>query len=239
MRWTHLAAVLIVAGSAANSLAEAPDFSANRPQLLQAGRLFAGQNWWTRYGEPVNATALAQAEASPSDKAQTGPIPMYGDGYVYGPGACDCSPPCIWHLWAGYYQNPKRCHPHNWGNRNCGACGDMCGNGGGGFCKLFAKGCCETCGSPAGSCSCAAPVSCTAAASDCGCKPVCGKCRHCHLGHKFLAHWNCGCKSCSAPLSCGCAAPASPAFPSEKQASNAAPVPLPDEAVLFPLPRLN
>jgi hypothetical protein len=45
-------------------------------------------------------------------------------------------------------------------------------------------------------------------------------------------------------VSCGCATPTSPA-PSqaaeygEKQASQRPPVPLPDEAVLYPLPRLN
>jgi hypothetical protein len=233
MRWTRLAAILVLVGSAAEGLAEMPDFSANRPQIFQGGRLVGGQGWWARFGEPVNATAMAQAEASPSDKLPSGPMPMYGDGYVYGPGTCDCSPPCISHLWAGYYQNPKRCHPHQWGNRGCGAynaCGCGCNTG------LFAKDCCNTCGGT-GSCSCAAPVTCTTAAPDCSCKPVCGKCRHCHVGHRFLAHWNCGCSSCATPVGCGCATPAAPF--SEKQASSGPPVPLPEEAVLYTLPRLN
>src|SRR5436309_3547467 len=120
MRWTHLAVVL-AACSATACLAETPDWSANRPQAMQMfqGRLFSGQSWWSRYGEPVNATELAQAETLPADKtAAAAPMPAYGDGYIYSPGACDCPPPCIWHLWTGYYQNPKRCNPHV-GRRNC------------------------------------------------------------------------------------------------------------------------
>ena len=240
MRWTHFAAALIVAAGTMNCLAETPEFNRQRGLPNFQARLFGGQNWWTRYGEPVNSVALAQAEASPSDKVTGGVVPMYGAGYIYGPDTCDCSPPCVWDLWHGYFQDPKRCHPGGLGGRHCGACGGACGACGcGGFAKLYSKGCCDTCGGNAGSCSCAAPVSCTTAASDCGCKPVCGKSRHCHRGHRFMAHWNCGCNSCSAPLGCGCATPVAPAYPSEKQISSGPPVPLAEEAVLYPLPRLN
>ena len=80
MRWTQLAAALLAAFAATTCLAETPEWSGNRPQamqLLQGGRLFSGQGWWSRYGEPVNATALAQADSSPSDKS--GPAgPMRG-----------------------------------------------------------------------------------------------------------------------------------------------------------------
>ena len=118
MRWNRLAAALLVVTNAAACLAETPDWSGNRPQPMQLfqgqmqpfqGRLLGGQNWWTRYGEPVNSVALAQAESSPSDKTGSGgPMPMYGDGgYVYSPGACDYSPPCIWNLWGGYFSNPE------------------------------------------------------------------------------------------------------------------------------------
>ena len=128
MRWTHLA-TLLVACSATACLAETPDFSGSRPQAMQLfqGRLFSGQGWWNRYGEPVNAAQLAQAETVPADKAAPA-APMngygadggYGDGYIYSPGACDCPPPCIWHLWAGYVQIPKRCYPYgHHGRRNC------------------------------------------------------------------------------------------------------------------------
>jgi hypothetical protein len=247
MRWTQLAAALTVVFAATACLAETPEFSGNRPQAmqpLQGGRLFSGQGWWNRYGEPVNATALAQAESLPSDQSvPAGPMPMYGDGYIYGPGTCDCPPPCIWHLWAGYYSNPKRCHPHQ-SHRNGGACADgcgTCGNGCGPFAKLFGHGSCNSCTTSA-SCGCTTPVTCTTAAPDCGCKPVCGKCRPCHMGNcwrGFMAHWSCGCDSCSAPLSCGCATPTYDAPSTEKQASQRPPVPLPEEAVLYPLPRLN
>ncbi len=277
MRWTRLAAALAILSSAAACWAETPEWSNNnRPQpmpILQ-GRLLGGQSWWSRFGEPVNSVALAQAETSPSDK-YAGPVPMHGDGgYVFAPGSCDCPPPCIGHLWAGYFQNPKRCRDHNLLHPHCGCngCDNGCDNGCGNGCghchpflsRIFGHGCCDTnsctssvsCGcaapaysAPAPSCavpSCAAP-SCAApscgAVADC-CKPVCGKCRHCHIGDKwrgFMAHWNCGtgCNSCSAPVSCGCTT-AAPAMPtSEKQASQGPPIPMPEEAAVYPLRRLN
>ena len=118
-------------------------------------------------------------------------MPMYGDGgYVYGPGTCDCPPPCIGHLWTF---NPKRCHNHHLLSRHCGcnSCDGCCGTSRplhGMLVRIFGHGCCDSnsCTSSV-SCGCAAPTcttsapSCTAAA-DCGCKPVCGKCRPCHLG---------------------------------------------------------
>jgi hypothetical protein len=57
----------------------------------------------------------------------------------------------------------------------------------------------------------------------------------------FMAHWNsgCGCSSCSEALSCGCAAPAYAAPTSEKQASQGPPIPMPEDAAIFPLTRLK
>src|SRR5262245_1214652 len=142
MRWTLLAA-LFAACCATNCLAETPDVAGSRPQAMQLfqGRLFSGQGWWNRYGEPVNATALA---AQPAEKlAPVGPMPAYGDGYVFGPGSCDCPPPCISHLWNGYYQNPKRCHPHV--HRHCGCAngsivGDECAPCRGMLARVFGNG---------------------------------------------------------------------------------------------------
>lgn len=238
------AAVLLVASA---SRAEMPSFAGDQTQamtIMQRTRQFAGANWWSRYGEPVNAVAMEAAEKSPSDFGGT--VPMHGYGYVFGPGSCDCSPPCIWGLWTGYYQNPKRCHPGHHGGRHCGGCG-QCGD----CCGLFGRGRCGDCGVSCGASacgapacgapvSCNAPVSCGATVSDCGCKPVCGKCRHFHRHafRGFMAHWNSGCDSCSAPLGCGCATPVVP-FMSEKQAFNSPPRPMPEEAALLPLPRLN
>ncbi|HEY2413076.1 MAG TPA: hypothetical protein VGI40_12580 [Pirellulaceae bacterium] len=265
MRWNRLAAACLVVITSlvitsAACLAETPDWSGNRqpPAQLFQGRLLGGQNWWTRFGEPVNSVALAQADASPSDK--TGPLPMYGNdgGYVYSPGACDYSPPCIWNLWGGYFSNPCRCGNHHLLHKHCGcgAGGNMCGGGcnicdpcnagcgGGHQCRLFHKmwgnncGCGVSCATA--SCGCAAP-SCAApscgaptcsSVADCGCcKPLCGKCRPCHHCGKwsgFMAHWNSGCDSCSSPVSCGCTTP-TPAMPtSEKQAA--------DSSSLIPFP---
>ncbi len=277
MRWTHLAAVL-VACSAIECLAETPDWSGNtRPQAMPAmqqviqNRLFNGQGWWNRYGEPVNAAQLAQAEQVqvPADNAApAGPMAPYGDGYIFGPGSCDCPPPCIWNLWNGYVQWPKRCNPYggHHGRRNCndgcnsysafssGGCGNSCGGGCGGrgmLSGIFGHCGCNSCSTAAScgcstptSCGCSTPVTCTTAAPDCGCKPTCGKCRSCHLGNHwrcFTAHWNGGCNSCSAPVSCGCGCsmPAGMDMSSEKQASQGPPTPLPEEALLHRLPRLN
>jgi hypothetical protein len=242
---------LIVALGAAACQAEMPDFSGNQPQaatLMQRARLLGGgQSWWSRYGEPVNAAALAQADTSPSDKGiGPGQMPVYGDGYIFGPGSCDCPPPCIGGLWAGYFQNPKICRLGHLCHRHCGcgnggACGNGCGNG----CGLFGRGCGNACGTScttaAPSCGCTTPVTCTTAAPSCGCKPVCGKCRSCHLGmwRGCAAHWSKSCNSCSAPLSCGCTTPAAIYPGSEKQAGDRVPVPLAEEPVLYSLPRLN
>jgi hypothetical protein len=239
MKWNQWMAGLVVAFGATVCLAETPNLSADSPQamsLMQRGRMLGGLNWWNRYGEAVNATALAQAEALPADKGPAA-MPFYGDGYIFGPGSCDCPAPCIGNLWAGYFQNPWRCDPESHRLFNhCGHCGG---------CGPFGKGCCSRCGkscSAGVSCGCTTPaaVSCTTAAPSCGCKPVCGKCRSCHIGHwkGFSAHWHKPCKSCASPVSCGCTTPVI-SMPSEKQADQKYPSPLPAEPVLYSLPRLN
>lgn len=238
-RINFLAAAVVVLGAHA-ARAEMPMMASDQTQamrIVQRGGMFAGSNWWNRYGEPVNAVALASADHGPVDKG--GAVPLHGDGYVYGPGTCDCSPPCIWDLWAGYSMNPLRCRAGMHGCRS-GHCRSCCGT--------VAKNCGVTCGSATPSCgapvSCGAPISCGTAVSDCGCKPVCGKCRHFHLGERwrgFTAHWHCGCGTaigCGAAVDCGCATPVAPMM-SEKQASQGPPVPLPEDAALLRLPRLN
>jgi hypothetical protein len=246
MRITGLALGLVALVATA-CLAETPDLSGGRPAGLfssSSGRTHGGQNWWTRFGEPVNAAALAD------QKAEVVPAGMYNGDYIYGPGTCDCPPPCINQLWTGYYQHPKRCNPYvPLCQRLCGGhCGNGDCNGGcGGGCRLFGhgKGC--GCGdglscSTKAACGCTAPVTCTTA-PDCGCaKPLCG-CKHAHLGHKwknFMAHWSRDCDSCSAPLGCGCATPVAPQMqiPSEKQALTR-PLPIPEDAALIALPRIN
>jgi hypothetical protein len=257
MKWSGLTVGLVVALAATTALAERPELMGSRPamsgQLMRTGQLLGGSNWWTRYGEPVNAVALAQEPV----KGEIVPAAfgMHGPDYVYGPGACDCPPPCIDHLWAGYSQHPKRCHGFHgmkgW-LRGHGCC---CGKGGHGCgdCLSCTKSACG-CHEPV---SCAAPVTC-AAVPDCGCaKPACGCKRvHFHLKDKFkgwMAHWNRGCCDssplgcgCTTPVSCGCAMPLDkggppppPVLLPERQAPLSLPTPSADEAAFFDLPRIN
>ena len=107
-------------------------------------------------------------------------------GYVYAPGACDYTPPCVNHLWDGYVQRPHRCYPPHMhgchGQRGCGSSGgcDTCGSasscGCGGHCSLLKRahgwhfggkvwGGCSSCGDIAPSC----------AAPSCGCDGIGGK----------------------------------------------------------------
>jgi hypothetical protein len=158
MKTLGLSACLLVALAASVVSGETPDWSGGNasPQpVLSRGRLFTGQTWWTRFGEPVNSTALAEEATIKAAGAEyAGPEPTHGDGYVFSPGACDCAPPCIGHLWDGYSQNPCRCKPghllFNRCYRGCGPHGCGVGNG---------CGCAPSCSTKAG-CDCAAPVGC-------------------------------------------------------------------------------
>ena len=94
-------------------------------------------------------------------------------GYVYAPGACDYTPPCVNHLWDGYEQRPHRCsgiHMHGGcrglhGCGGCNTCGSAPSGGCGGHCSLLKRahgwhfGGCSSCGDIAPSC----------AAPSCGC----------------------------------------------------------------------
>lgn len=108
--------------SAANAQTS-PDSTLSRLQGNWLATTYEGANhWWARYGEPVNAAQLTAHSAAAA--AQSTPVPLYGPGYVYRPGSCDCPPPCIWDLWTGYVQNPKRCHPGcGWLHGKSGCCG--------------------------------------------------------------------------------------------------------------------
>lgn len=231
MKPVGLMTALVVALATTACFGETPEWSGPSQSLLSRGRLFSGQTWWTRFGEPVNSAALAEDSAVKGAEIG-GPVPMHGDGYVYGPGSCDCSPPCIGHLWNGYFQNPLRCHPHHCRLRGCGtnACG--CGDN--------ACGCAPSCSTKA-ACGCAEPVTCTTSA-DCGCKPVCGSCKPFHLGRFrcFAAHWN-SCDSCSAPIGCGCSTAVPTDMPGEPEAKPSIlerPAPMPESALRL-LPRVR
>ena len=106
MKWMILAAV------AALSLAVLAPSQAAEPQPIRQAS-YAGSNWWARYG----SGPVAQPEAMPvpvtvEPEAVSMPHGGYGYDYIYYPGICDYTPPCIDWLWAGYAPNPCRCHPH-------------------------------------------------------------------------------------------------------------------------------
>ncbi|WP_425613890.1 hypothetical protein NA78x_003734 [Anatilimnocola sp. NA78] len=135
-------------------------------------------------------------------------------GYVFGPGSCDHTPPCVDHLWDGYCQRPHRCGGHHHHFRGC--CGVQMGG-----CGVATSGC--------SSCSTGADV---------GCDSGCGiaKCHGCflHSGRHRYTGLSCGgcgdacggkhgcglfsgkhrgwfanlCSSCDGgDMGCGCAAP--------------------------------
>jgi hypothetical protein len=128
------------------------------------------RDWWARYGEPVNAGQLA-AQAASASLPPGAAVSLYGPGYVYAPGSCDCPPPCIWDLWTGYFQNPKRCHPGcGWLHGRCGCCtAAHCPADGVASCRSGCLGtrmrdvlghchaCQAGCGQPAG-CGCTVPA---------------------------------------------------------------------------------
>jgi hypothetical protein len=237
MRWTSLATGLIVVLSASAAIAETPEFSSGRSvtaPLMRRGQLLSGQNWWTRYGEPVNAELLSkQPEMVEAGKAEIGAVSLHGHDYIYGLGACDCPPPCIDDLWSGYSQHPLRCvQLHRpWLRRQCR----------GGRLGHLGRGCCEPSCMTKSACGCAESVKSATPVEDLGCsKPVCGNCKHFHFNHgwkHFMAHWS-KCDSCSSPIGCGCAMPLAP---SVKPSFDSVPSPLPqtEDAALFTLPRIN
>jgi hypothetical protein len=133
-------------------------------------------------------------------------------GYVYSPGACDHTAPCVDNLWNGYCQRPHRCHLGHHFHRGCGmamgcsTCNSGCDTGCG--CKF---------GGHFGGChglrlhgmkhfgcsSCAAPVcapACNTCSSGCGFGHGFG-----HLGHKCRGWFASLCNSCDGGMSCGCA----------------------------------
>jgi len=239
MKWKELLVGAIVALATTACLAETPDWSGGRPAaspIISRGRMLGGQTWWTRYGEPVNSAALEAAPAKGAGVEYAGPDGLHGDGYVYGPNACDCPPPCIDHLWDGYYQDLKRCKPYvPLLTRLCGGA-----NCGGGNCCKNCTSCGPSCSTKA-ACGCAEPVTCSAPAADCGCnKPACTSCTSCRSTpvldkcRGLFAHWSGSCDMCSAPTSCGCATgtPSYEASPSDqpvdKQSILRPPVPVVD-----------
>lgn len=97
------------------------------------------------------------------------------NGYIYAPGSCDYTPPCVAHLWDGYCQKPLRCYQHHshCGGINryrCDSCNEMssCGTSSGcdscSGCMRYAHGWhfgrkmygCSSCVTAAPSCGCEA-----------------------------------------------------------------------------------
>jgi hypothetical protein len=243
MKWTGLSIGLVVALAATTCLAETPELLGGGPTvsgpLLRRGQLFGGQNWWTRYGEPVNAQAVGQLPLK-GEVVPAGAIGLHGPDYVYGPGACECPPLCVDQLWDGYLQHPKRCDGYvPWFK------GKGCGRHGCRGCMSCTTAANCGCAQPV---SCAKPIGCADVAPDCGCgKALFGQRKHVHfhLGHK-VKRWTARldrCDSCTAPASYGCAAPLDfvppPPLMPEKQSPLSLPIPAAEDAAFLSLPRIK
>ena len=241
MKWKSvtLCAVAML-GITASGFAQQPTLSARR-SVQAPGRMavtaeaparrsvFSQISWWAKFGQPVEGAVEAAPAAEPPVIHDHG----YGFGYVYGPGSCDCRPPCIDQLWAGYEQMPFRCsHPQYKYRGSCGSCGNgSCGH-------VSDCGC--TTAAPSCGCTTAAPSCTDSCTSSVCCKPKCKKCK------QWFAHWNWGkkccdtCDSCSAPVSCGCAMPVGGAAPPAVCAPAVGPpVPAADEASILKKPLLQ
>jgi hypothetical protein len=154
-------------------------------------------------------------------------------GYVFGPGSCDHTPPCIDHLWDGYCQRPRRCgHHHGLFHHHGGGCGQSAG--------------CATCGDNVATCDtgchgfrlhgfrrhgCGMSCStCDTCSDACGCGGGFGK----HFRAKCSGWFNNLCNACDGGMSCGCAAPIGNGNGLESlpapEADSPAPTPAPDEA---------
>jgi len=224
MKWTGMAALVLVLAACGLATAVEPTPATIRMPNAR-GSLFNANNWWTRYGEPVNQAAI---DAAPAE-AIASPVGWHEHGYVYGLGVCDYTPPCTDWQWADYESNPWRCNPHGWGHGlcgrrgHCGHCGhDDCGCGKNADCGCAAAA--PDCAAQAPTCE-AAP-SCEAA-PDCGCDVATNCCvkKHFHWHWKKSCFWHkhCGCDTCA--TECGCDAPAAVEMPGSPEQ---APKPLAD-----------
>ena len=216
MKWTGMAALVIVLAACGLATAVEPTPSAIRMPNARTS-LYSGPNWWTRYGEPVNKEAI---DAAPAEAVAT-PVGWHenGHGYIYGLGSCDYTPPCTDWQWNDYNPMPWRCWPLKDRWNHCGHCGhgccDNCGCG-----KAVAD-----CGCAAAAPACAAKVPTCEAAPSCEAACGCDVATHCCVKNHFHWHWkscfwhkHCGCDTCS--NECGCEAPAveMPATPEQAPA---------------------
>ncbi|WP_254507772.1 hypothetical protein [Anatilimnocola floriformis] len=142
-------------------------------------------------------------------------------GYVYSPGACDHTPPCVNHLWDGYCQRPHRCNLGHHLHRCCGVATNGCSTcGGGAAISSGDSGCgcgggvsfggCHGCrlhgtryfNNPIGFGGCSSCSTCAAPA------PVCSSCNTGyglgHFGHKCRSWFGNLCNACDGGMSCGC-----------------------------------
>lgn len=129
-------------------------------------------------------------------------------GYVFGPGSCDYTAPCVDHLWDGYCQRPHRCRPHGHHfHRGCGGAASSCGScntgcntgcgmafGGLHGCRLHGRRHSHGCGN---SCTATCDTCNTGCGHGLGLGHFAGKCRG------WFANL---CNSCDGGMSCGCAA---------------------------------
>lgn len=132
-------------------------------------------------------------------------------GYVFGPGSCDHTPPCVEHLWDGYCQRPCRCGHHQLFHRHCHVgCG---GHGSCSTCGPVHRGCAGGCGHFGGCHACSLHhlkhKICSTLDMGChSCAPSCDTCAP-SCGHKLFGGLQRGwfgklCSACDGGMSCGC-----------------------------------
>ncbi|MEX2173891.1 MAG: hypothetical protein WD872_05980 [Pirellulaceae bacterium] len=231
MKWTGMAALAMLALAAASVAHAVEPQSAGIRMQNPRGPLQSAATWWTRFGEPTNAEAIAPVPA----ESQIAPVGWnnHGFGYVYGPGSCDHTPACTDWQWNDYNPMPWRCLPlHARRGHGCNSCGR-------GHVGLFNKQADCGCAAPAPACGIEKMPACGVEPPACGCDatPKCGK-RHFHWHWKRLGLFNKqgGCDTCTtAAPACGCEAPAcgydAPAYEYSPPQYDEAPKPLPEDSV--------
>jgi hypothetical protein len=190
--------------------APAPAEPALRPAIVGNGNIGQSGNERAVVGNGFEHGAMIAATAWNGEHQYT--------GYVYSPGACDHTPPCVNHLWDGYCQNPCRCRPHGHHfHRGCGhhmgcsTCNSGCNMGGCHGCRLHGL-------RHFGGSSCGCETACNTCDTGCGHRHGCGLFSGKHRG--WFASL---CASCDGGMSCGCAAP----IGGDALPSNAEPIPTP------------
>lgn len=205
MKWQGIFVLLVVSILATATASVAAERWDGYQPSLDSGRLTSSAVRVARVQPP------AQPEIT-TDANGAGEMPVHfrqasfdiwrggNSGYIYQPGSCDYSPPCIDHLWDGYCQRPLRCgHRRHGGHCQTGCGGGMFTYPAYGQSACGGCGDCNAGGCNAGGCSAS---DCDQGGCGCGRKTRCG---HWCWGSRLRS----ACRSwgdCDDGASCGCGA---------------------------------